>query len=203
MSEFEQIDEYVKQNMTAVDDMGHDYDHVKRVFSMCIEIGKKMGANLKVLGAAALLHDVGRIQEIQTGISHSITSGEMGELILERIGYSQEEIEDVRQAIRTHRFSEGLTPTSLEGKILSDADKLDAIGAIGVYRAIAHSNATGVGIDGFLRHADEKLLGLRDMMYTDLGEMHANERHAVLNTFVENLRSELGHVDSLDINNSR
>lgn len=203
MSDFDIIDDFVKKKMAEVYDMGHSYDHVKRVFFLCLEIGERLGADRKILGAAALLHDIGRKQEIETGISHSISSGEMAAEILEKIGYSQHEIEKVRQVIRTHRFSEGLTPTTLEGEILSDADKLDAIGAIGVYRAIAHSNSTGVGIEGFLKHADEKLLRLKDMMYTELGREYANERHIILNTFVEKLRDELDYADSWDNNNSR
>jgi uncharacterized protein len=191
MNNFEAIDNYVRQEMTSVSDMGHEYDHVKRVFSRCMEIGQSAGADLKILGAAALLHDIGRISELETGISHSISSGEMAVKILEEVGYSKDEIDDVKKVIRTHRFSEGLIPSSLEGKILSDADKLDAMGAIGVYRAIAHSTFTGVGIRGFLQHVDDKLLKLRDMMYTEIGKKNAQEKHRFLDDYVKRLRFEL------------
>ena len=74
---------------------------------------------------------------------------------------------------------------------MSDADKLDAIGAIGVFRAMARAVKTGVGIEGFLRHADEKLLKLRELMYTQSARLIAQERHDVLETFVKNLRNEM------------
>ncbi|MCK4740566.1 MAG: hypothetical protein KAT22_03410, partial [Candidatus Thorarchaeota archaeon] len=85
----------------------------------------------------------------------------------------------------------GLTPTSIEGEILSDADKLDAMGAIGVFRAIAQASMTGVGIDGFLNHADEKLLKLHKLMYTDQAKTLAEKRHAILDRFVNQLREEI------------
>ncbi len=191
MTDFTRINKFVSDEMTIVHDMGHAYDHVKRVFSLAMEVGEKLGAELKILGAAALLHDVGRTREAETGISHSISSGEIGHDILVKVGYSQDEIDMVKQVIRTHRFSEGLKPNSLEGQILSDVDKLDAIGAIGIYRAIAHAASIGVGVNGFLQHADEKLLKLKDMMYTDLARQYANERHRFLETFVRQLRTEM------------
>ncbi len=186
----DQIDEYVKGQMSAQSAGAHAYDHVKRVYRIALEIGEKIGANLKVLKAAALLHDVGRSSEMETGVSHSILSGEMSEEILRRTDYDDSEIERVKAAIRTHRFSEGLTPDSLEGKILSDADKLDAIGAIGIFRAIAQATVKNVGIDGFLQHADEKLLKLYDLMHTEEGKALAQSRHAPLHAFVFELRNE-------------
>ena len=191
MSYIERIDSFVKKEMTRSDAGAHAYDHVKRVFSLAMRIGTILEANLRVLGAAALLHDVGRAREDETGVSHSIVSGEMSAEILEEVGFTQDEIQSVRDVIRTHRFSEGLTPTSLEGEILSDADKLDALGAIGVFRAIAQAATTGVGAEGFLRHADEKLLALHQMMYTEEGKKIAQARHAVLSDFVAELREDV------------
>jgi uncharacterized protein len=191
MSYIERIDSFVEQEMTQSDAGAHAYDHVKRVFSLAMRIGTILGANLRVLGAAALLHDVGRARENETGVSHSIVSGEMSVEILEEVGFTQDEIQSVRDVIRTHRFSEGLTPTSLEGEILSDADKLDALGAIGVFRATAQATTTGLGAEGFLRHADEKLLKLSQMMYTEEGKKIAEARHAVLSDFVAELRKDV------------
>ncbi len=162
-----------------------------RVYEMCMEIGADLDANLKVLGAAALLHDIGRPREEETAVSHSILSGEMGRGILSECGFNDSEIDHVVDVIRTHRFSEGLEPNSLEGEILSDVDKLDAMGAIGVFRAIAQAVRTGAGIMGFLNHADEKLLKLRDLMHTETTRTEAEQRHRTLEAFVNQLRSEL------------
>lgn len=169
----------------------HELDHTRRVLAICIDLGTELGANLRVLRAAAILHDVGRAKEAETGISHSILSGEMSRDVLAHLEYSVDEIEHVVDVIRTHRFSEGLEPQSLEGRILSDADKLDAIGAIGVYRSIAHTTHDGGGIEGFLKHADEKLLKLKDLMYTEPAKRMAQDRHVFLESFVDRLRQEL------------
>ncbi|TXT56487.1 MAG: Ribonuclease Y [Candidatus Thorarchaeota archaeon] len=185
------IDEFVKEKFDSYSQGAHAYDHSRRVFSIAKKIGESMGADMKILLSAALLHDIGRIRERETGVSHSIISGKMSTKFLDSIGFSKREIEMVKDAIRTHRFSEGLEPNTLEGKILSDADKLDAIGAIGVYRTIAHSVETGVGMKGFLRHADEKLLKLRNHMYTEAARQMAVRKHKILSIFIQEIRKEL------------
>ena len=185
------IENFVREQLGRNGKGAHTFDHIKRVYALSIQIGKDSGADLKVLGAAALLHDIGRSKEDVIGISHSILSGEMSQEILKDVGFNDDEIDKVVDAIRTHRFSEGIEPNSLEGEILSDADKLDAMGAIGVFRAIAQANSTGVGIEAFLSHADAKLLRLKDLMYTEGAKPIAEERHRTLEAFVLQLREEL------------
>ena len=185
------IEKFARESLERSGIGAHTFDHTKRVYALCMEIGGDSGADLRILGAAALLHDIGRPQEAETGVSHSILSGEMSQKILKSVGFSDKEIEQVTDAIRTHRFSEGVKPTSLEGEILSDADKLDAMGAVGVFRAIAQAVTTGVGVDGFLSHADKKLLKLKDLMYTDRAKVEANKRYKTLEAFVLQLREEL------------
>ena len=185
------IEDFVREQLEKNGKGAHTFDHSRRVYALSMRIGKDSGADLKVLGAAALLHDIGRSRESTTGVSHSILSGEMSQEILKELGFDEREIGKVVDAIRTHRFSEGIKPNSLEGEILSDADKLDAMGAIGVFRAIAQANSTGVGIEAFLKHADEKLLRLKDLMYTDGARVVAEERHSTLKSFVMQLREEL------------
>lgn len=186
-----EINSFVRQELESTPTGAHHYDHTVRVYRLAMGIGEQTDANLRILGAAALLHDIGRPKEKEAEKSHSILSGEMGRSLLEKVGFSKSEIECTVDAIRTHRFSEGLKPTSLEGKILSDADKLDAIGAIGVFRAIAHAIDTGVGLKGFLKHVDEKLLRLKELMHTKEALVLAEHRHRVLETFVDQLRAEV------------
>ena len=185
------IEQFVRQELAKAGRGAHTMDHTMRVYSLCMKLGADLKANLKVLGAAALLHDVGRPREEKTAVSHSILSGEMGRGVLSEGEFTDSEIDHVVDVIRTHRFSESLEPNSLEGEILSDVDKLDAMGAIGVFRAVAQAASTRVGIEGFLNHADEKLLKLRDVMYTDRARIEAGHRHRTLETFVNQLRSEL------------
>lgn len=190
MSSVQQIMEHLGKELARANRGAHTLDHTLRVHSLAMTISEGMSIDTRVLEAAALLHDIGRPKESETGISHSILSGEMSRDILKECGYLENEIELVVGAIRTHRFSEGIEPTSPEGQVLSDADKLDAMGAIGVYRAIAQAEITGRGPEGFLQHADEKLLILKDMMYTKTAQEIAVSRHNLLSTFVEQLRKE-------------
>jgi uncharacterized protein len=187
----EKVDAFIRDMFNDSEHGAHTYDHTKRVYMTATNIGEQLGANLRILGVAALLHDVGRPYEAKTGISHANQSVEMSRTLLKDLGYRETEIEQVIQVIRTHRFSENIQPTSLEGEILSDADKLDALGAIGVYRAIAQATITGVGIEGFLKHADEKLLKLCDLMYTEPAKIEAKKRHEILSSFVQELVSEM------------
>ncbi|MFW9931853.1 MAG: HD domain-containing protein [Candidatus Thorarchaeota archaeon] len=189
------IDDFSRSILEDNGEGAHTYDHTRRVLQVCLEIGNTMGAKIRILGAAALLHDIGRPFEEQYGKSHSVISGELSKRFLEDIGYTDHEIEEVLSAIRTHRFSEGIEPISLEGRILSDADKLDAIGAIGVFRSIAQATVSGKGLRGFLEHADEKLLKLKDMLYTQEASRIAHDRHSLLERFVKQLRKEISASD--------
>ncbi|TFG29393.1 HD domain-containing protein [Candidatus Thorarchaeota archaeon] len=185
------IIDFVEKKLSVSNKGAHTFDHTKRVYALSMQIGESLPISKRILQAAALLHDVGRPTESETGVSHSILSGEMSKPLLLELEYTATEIEQIIDAIRTHRFSEGIEPNSLEGKILSDADKIDAIGAVGVYRSIAQSETKGKGMVGFLQHADEKLLRLKDLMYTDKGKQLATERHQVLQRFVDQLREEI------------
>ena len=187
--------ERVKKELSLSPKGAHTLDHTIRVNSLSLTLSEGLNVNTRVLEAATLLHDIGRPKEDETGISHSILSGRIGEVILKELGYAPNEINQVVEAIRTHRFSEGIEPTSIEGQILSDADKLDAIGAIGIYRAIAQAVASGRGITGFLKHADEKLLKLHSLMYTAKAKHLAEERHMFLESFVNQLREEIRSAD--------
>ena len=182
--------ESVRKELTQSAQGAHTLDHTIRVYTLSMTLCEGLKVNKRVLEAAALLHDIGRPKEEETGISHSLVSGEIGSQILRDLGYEESEIRHVTESIRTHRFSERLEPTSIEGQILSDADKLDAIGAIGIYRAIAQAVAAGIGVDGFLKHADEKLLRLHELMYTEKARHLAEERHGLLESFVNRLREE-------------
>jgi len=168
----------------------HTFDHVLRVRKLCLLIGQAEGADLEVLEAAALLHDIGRPKEKETGRSHAEIGAEMAVSFLYSIRFPSEKVELVASAIRTHRFSEGLTPTTLEGKILSDADKLDAMGAIGLARTIAESLRLGRGLEGTIRHIDRKLLRLYNLIHTPTAKNLAKPRHQLLLQFMHQLAAE-------------
>lgn len=185
------IIDFMQKELSGSNSGAHTFEHTMRVYTLSMRIGDGLPVNIRVLQAAALLHDVGRPRESESGVSHSILSGEMSKPLLQELGYTESEIEQILDAIRAHRFSEGIEPNSIEGKILSDADKLDAMGAIGVYRTIAQGVTKGRGMIGFLKHADEKLLKLKDLMYTDSGKHLAKKRHELLQKFVDAFREEI------------
>ncbi|WP_291579148.1 HD domain-containing protein [Clostridium sp. UBA6640] len=116
----------------------HNLDHVLRVHNLCIFLSKyEENVDLEVLIPAVLLHDIARVKESKdkTGeIDHAILGSEMAEEILRNLEYEDAKIEKIKHCIITHRFRTDNRPKTIEAKILFDADKLDAIGSIGIAR---------------------------------------------------------------------
>jgi HD superfamily phosphohydrolase YqeK len=122
------------QEAPAPSDM-HANDHILRVLRHCIILGEKLNADLEILVAAAYLHDLGR--HYIAAKAHGALSAEKAEPVLERIDFPREKRDAVLLAIRTHDVSATLEDrTTLEAKILFDADKIDTFGVIGVLRYI-------------------------------------------------------------------
>jgi uncharacterized protein len=126
----EEAQQYYGENDTA-----HGFEHVLRVTAVAERIAQAEGANLAIVRTAALLHDVGRAEEERTGESHAEIGARRAREIL--AGRPADFVEAVAGAIANHRFRGNGSPDSLEACVLFDADKLDAIGAIGVARAYA------------------------------------------------------------------
>ena len=115
----------------------HAKDHILRVLRRCILLGEELNADLEVLVAAVYLHDLGR--HYIDDKAHGALSALKAEPVLERINFPKEKRETVLHAIRVHDV--GATPedrTTLESKILYDADKIDTLGVVGVLRYIRH-----------------------------------------------------------------
>jgi len=117
---------------------GHDFDHVLRVTALAERIGRAEGADLAIIRTAALLHDVGESGDRE---NHHLAGAAMArELLRDELPAF---VAAVAHAIEAHRFRADPAPRTLEAQILSDADKLDAIGAIGVARVFAYAGARG------------------------------------------------------------
>ncbi len=113
----------------------HDRSHVERVYNTAIRIGEAEGADLDVVKASALLHDVARSMEDEGKIrDHASEGAKIAEKILEEVGFPSEKILKVARCIESHRFKKGIQAESLEAQILQDADRLDVIGAVGIAR---------------------------------------------------------------------
>ncbi len=184
---FCEMKNFVKQ---ALDEPGsHGFDHTLRVVSLCHIIGKAEQAEMDILIPAAIFHDIARPLE-KKGIPHEVKGAEMAEEYLTGISYGEERISRIVHAIKAHRFSTAPVPETLEAKILSDADKLDAMGAVGIARTFISAGEHGGDIRDGLDHMHEKLLRLSDVIYTRTGKEMAERRHRFLVAFVQALEDE-------------
>jgi uncharacterized protein len=182
-------------------DPAHDWQHNLRVMSLCERIGREEGADMQVLRLAALLHDIGRAEELRTKQCHAEISAREAAVLLQEEGCSAQLIATVQKAILTHRFRKQNPPTTLEEQILFDADKLDSIGAIGVARAFAYSGVIRQPI-----HTDDpeqhtpakefamKLRHCKDRLITATAKQIAEERHRFMVEFFAQWERELRGV---------
>jgi uncharacterized protein len=164
----------------------HGFEHTERVVALCRVLGERLGADMSVLIPAAILHDVGRGEE-----SHAEKGAEKARRVLTEHGVLGDRIARIVEAVRVHSFSEGLEAASLEAQILSDADKLDAIGAVGVYRAAQYSGEHDRSLEEYVGHFHEKLLTLKRLLYTDEARKLAENRHRFMESYLEEFMKEL------------
>lgn len=137
---------FVKQQL-ATDSTGHDWDHVRRVWNMAVEISVHEGGDLLVIELAALLHDIAD-WKFHNGDERK--GEELARQWLESLSVEEEIIQSVCRIIGEVSFKgAGVTiqTSSLESKIVQDADRLDALGAIGIARAFAYGGFKGRQID--------------------------------------------------------
>jgi len=189
-------------------DSAHDFAHIMRVYKNAQMICKKERVNEKLVLSAVLLHDiVSYPKSDKRSKSSSIKSAEKSRNILKKFNFTKEEIQIISDAIRDHSFSRNKIPTTLEGKILQDADRLDAIGAIGIARVFAVSgsekrpfynvkdpfckNRTPNDEIWALDHFYRKLLKLESLMNTKSGKIEAKKRTKVLKDFLNELKKEI------------
>lgn len=168
----------------------HGLDHVLRVVYLCEMIGKEEGADMRVLIPAAYFHDIARPAEEETGVPHEEAGAQMAERYLRSIRYDEEFIPGITHAIRTHRYSSGEEPETLEARVLSDADKLDAMGAVGIARTFIRAGEHHGEIRDAVDHMHKKLLNLNGLMYTKTAKRLAEDRHRFLDLFLKTFMEE-------------
>ena len=116
----------------------HDFFHTQRVYNLATIIAKKEKADLEIVQAAALLHDIGRhLEEKDPTLCHAEESAKMAPAILKSINFPENNIDKVMHCIKVHRYSKGLKAETKEAEILQDADRLDALGAICIARVFS------------------------------------------------------------------
>jgi uncharacterized protein len=200
-------------------DPAHDFSHIMRVFRNALIIGEREGADMQVLLLASLLHDAfaepknsksidsGTSQESQSDL-RSDRKKAVDDLLRENV-VSAKAREEVLYAVEVHRFSKGIVPKTLEAKILQDADRLDAMGAIGIARVFMTGGTLGRALynpdDPFCRarepddgkwnldHFYRKLLKLEAGMHTETARRMAKKRAGVLRKYLRDLEEEIGN----------
>jgi len=184
----------------------HSKSHVERVYNLAVRIAKKENADLEIVEASALLHDIARAMEDEGKIEdHAVEGAKMAKKVLEEVNFPKEKIDKVVHCIEVHRFRKGIKAESLEAKILQDADRLDIIGAIGIARVFARGGWENMPIydpsippkeryDGksltSVNHIYEKILKVKGSFNTSIAKEIAEERHKFVEQFLERFLKE-------------
>lgn len=137
-NKIEKIREIVKEELSQC--AAHGFDHTERVYNLAIKIAETEDIDLEVVKIATLLHDIGGKRETDdnTGkIDHASESAKMARPILENLGYPEKKIKHIQDCILSHRYRNEHAPTTKEAQLIFDADKIDALGAIGLARMFA------------------------------------------------------------------
>ncbi len=196
--------------LSCMEDSAHDREHVYRVLYSALEIAaEEVDADYDVLITACLLHDIGRAEQLKdSSLCHAQVGAEMAYRFLAGNGFGEVFAKRVSDCILTHRFRKSRPPQSLEAKILFDADKLDAAGAVGIARTLVYKGTVGEPLytlarDGTISDgsADEqpsffheyrrKLEKVYDGFYTNKGAQLAEERRAAAESFYRSLYKEV------------
>lgn len=186
-------------------DASHDFQHIERVYENALAILQaEPGANEKIVRLAVLLHDVSDSKYAESKADE--------DRILQALNLTTEEVQHIKTVIAEVSFNGGneLQATTVESKIVRDADRLDAIGAVGIARTFAYGGAKGrklyddaeearasMSVEDYrakstasVTHFYEKLLLLKDLMVTEKGRELAEARHAFMVQFLEQLKKE-------------
>jgi uncharacterized protein len=186
----------------------HDWGHTRRVHAICMRIGRQAGADLAVLAPAAYLHDIGRYRQDAAGgaVCHAREGAAMAAELLADYPLAPARLENVLHCIASHRYRGEGAPCTLEARILFDADKLDAIGAVGVARTFLFAGEVGATLhnpevapedtapytpdDTGYREFTLKLSKIKDRMLTEEGRRMAADRHRFMERFFERFLAE-------------
>ena len=177
------------ENLFRNDSGGHGADHTLRVYRTALLIAEReKGCDREIVSLAALLHDADDHKLFDTENNANARS------FLKAHNVPQERTERIIAAVNSVSFSKnrGRKPETAEGRIVQDADRLDAIGAVGIARTFAYGGEHGRSLEESVKHFHEKLLLLRDEMNTQTGREMAEKRHAFMESFLEEFRKETG-----------
>ena len=198
----------ITEKKLAKNDSAHDFEHVMRVYRNAEKICKSEKVDSKLVLTSVLLHDIVSFpKNDKRSKSSSSQSAKLAKKILSKMNFDEDEIRIIYDAIMQHSFSKNQKPKTLVGKILQDADRLDAIGAIGIARAFTTGGFTKRQIyntkDPFcsnrypndksrtLDHFFKKLLVLEKKMHTRYAKKEASKRTKILKKYLSDLKHEI------------
>lgn len=200
--------EKVKEQVSKLldtDNSGHGMEHINRVLNLSLQFAEVERADKYIVSLIALLHDVDDYKLFGIESANNLTNAKN---ILEQCSIADNIKEQVLNAIKTIGYSKrlkGISPITLEGMIVSDADMCDGIGAIGILRSyqynLAHNNlffdksiypTLNMSTNDYMAKKDgtvvthmfEKLLKIKNLMLTDSGKKEAIERHNIMIEFL-------------------
>ena len=186
----------------------HDWDHTLRVYNLCEYIGRVENVDLVVVRIAAYLHDIARgLQDgANGGICHAQEGARLARPFLEQLPLKSDQLDNIVHCIESHRYRGHVSPRTPEAKVLFDADKLDAIGAVGVARAYLFAGEVGARLhapevdvgdtrpytanDTGYREYIVKLRMIKERVLTAEGRRLAQRRHQFMETFFNRFLDE-------------
>ncbi len=205
---FRQLFELIEQ--VEYSDPGHDLSHIIRVLHNAQKILEQSNhqADHFIISVSILLHDCVSIPKDNPDSKNASTlSAQKAMEILEPYNLNQQSLENIYHAIEAHSYSRGITPTTLEAKIVQDADRLDALGAIGIARLFAVAGATGRAFydlqDPMAKnrelddktysfdHFSKKILKLPEQMQTQAGREIAQKRVEFVRLYLEEFLNDV------------
>jgi len=170
---------------------GHDAAHSVRVYENALKIAEtEPSCDMTVVALASILHDVDDHKLFDS------KDNDNARKFLEDKGLPDEKIEKIVRVINSVSFSKnrGKKPETLEGMIVQDADRLDALGAIGIARTFAYGGEHGRSIEDSVQHFYDKLLLIKDELNTDAAKAMAAKRHEFLEAFIAELKEEMQSI---------
>lgn len=212
----------IKNEVTKLlgqENTGHGMDHINRVILVSSKFAENENANLEITLAIAYLHDVDDYKLVGIDNAQNYTNTNM---ILSKTNFTDQEKELIINGVKTIGYSkrlEGLTPSSIEAKIISDADMLEAMGVIGILRTYQYSIQNNrplfdenvypnLNMDAknykskqsatAINHIFEKLLRLKDLMLTESGKKEALKRHNFMIDFLKEYFYEIDNKEWMD-----
>jgi uncharacterized protein len=200
----------VQNRFQYIEDFAHGWDHIYRVYKLALYIAERESADRFIVGMAALMHDLGHAVKPANGEHHADVSVRLAGEIMQKYNIPIDYQDAIKHAILTHSFSRGIEPETIEARVVHDADKLDALGAIGIMRwaIVGTQNRTPQTTpydfdDPFaehhppddrrymLDHFFKKLFKLATMMSTPTGRKLAQQRTASMRTYLYDFRREI------------